>query len=252
MKLKIAWLYPSLMGTYADRGNILALVRRCQWRGIEVEVLEVGLATDPRSLDSCNLIFMGGAQDRQQKIVARDILENKGPRIVDLINRNTAALFVCASYQFMGHYYKTADGEEIPGLGLFDLTTENPGPRVKRCIGNIAINLNFNGLPKLATNYQQLMTLVGFENHGGRTYLGKGVQPLGKVLHGFGNNGEDGTEGVTYKNAVGCYFHGPLLPRNPHLADFLISQAIGVNPPDLKSLPDELEIKAHLSALNHE
>lgn len=249
MKLKIAWLYPNLMGTYGDRGNILALVRRCQWRGIEVEVLEIGLATDPKSLDSCNLIFMGGAQDRQQKIVAEDILENKGPRIVDLINGNTAALFVCASYQFMGRYYKTADGQEIPGLGLFDLTTENPGTRVRRCIGNITIKLNFDNLPQPKDNYQQLTTLVGFENHGGRTYLGKGVNPLGKVLRGFGNNGEDGTEGAIYKNAIGCYFHGPLLPRNPHLSDYLIAKSLRINIDELSQLDDALELKAHTQAL---
>lgn len=257
MKLKIAWLYPRLMGTYGDRGNIITLIKRCQWRGIEVDVLEIGLTTEPKSLDSCNLIFMGGAQDRQQKIVAKDILENKGPRIIELTNRDTVALFVCAAYQFMGRYYKTADGEEIPGLSLFDLYTVNPGPNVKRCIGNIIIELNRKALPLPTTNYQPfdsaqgrpLTTLVGFENHGGRTYLGKGASPLGKVLRGFGNNGEDGTEGAVYKNAIGCYFHGPLLPRNPHLADYLIAKALKINIDELSRLDDALELKAHAQAL---
>ena len=252
MKLKIAWLYPSLMGTYGDRGNIITLIKRCQWRGIEVEVNEIGLDSLPSTLSSSNLIFMGGAQDRQQKIVADDILKNKGPIILELIEKGAVGLFVCASYQFLGHFYRAADGEEIPGLGLFDLHTVNPGLSVRRCIGNIVVELNIDGLPKLATNYQRLTTLVGFENHGGRTYLGEGVKPLGKVLRGFGNNGKDGTEGAIYKNAIGCYFHGPLLPRNPHLADLLISKALGVNPLDLIALPDDLEVKAHISALNNE
>ena len=249
MFLNIGWLYPDLMSTYGDRGNIVTLIKRCQWRGVGVEVLEVGLTTDPKSLDSCDLIFMGGAQDRQQKIVAADILENKGSRIIDLVNRGKVALFVCAAYQFMGSYYKTADGQEIPGLGLFDLRTANPGSSVKRCIGNIVIDLNLNGLPNLIPNRQKLTRLVGFENHGGRTYLGQAVQPLGKVLRGFGNNGEDGTEGVIYKNAIGCYFHGPLLPRNPHLADYLIAKALKIDIGDLSQLDDSLELKSHDQAL---
>ena len=250
MKLTIAWLYPNLMGTYGDRGNIIALVKRCQWRGIEVEVKEMGLAEDNESLISSNLIFMGGAQDRQQRIVSDDIFRNKGPLILDLVNRGIPALFVCASYQFMGHFYRSADGVDIPGLGLFDLHTVNPGRRVSRCIGNIVIELSPDLFGRAAAKPVRT-TLVGFENHGGRTYLGQ-TKPLGRVIKGYGNNGDDRTEGAIYKNAIGCYFHGPLLPRNPQLADLLISRALGVDLRELKKLPDFLEEKAHREALSRD
>jgi len=265
MKLKIAWLYPSLMGTYGDRGNIITLIKRCQWRNIQVEVREVNPGSPVDGLRSSDLIFMGGAQDRQQKIVADDILKNKGPIILELIEKGAVGLFVCASYQFLGHFYRAADGEEIPGLGLFDLYTVNPGPNVKRCIGNIVVELDLKALSLLNTNYQPFdssstsltagaqgrlpTTLVGFENHGGRTYLGEKVNPLGRVLKGFGNNGQDKTEGAVYKNAIGCYFHGPLLPRNPHLADYLIAKALRIDMTELYPLDDALELRAHAQAL---
>lgn len=249
MKVKIAWLYPNLMGTYGDRGNIIALVRRCQWRDIPVEVNEIDLESSVEDLSSSNLVFMGGAQDRQQKIVADDVLKNKGPVILELIEKGLPGLFVCASYQFMGRFYKTADGTEIPGLGLFDLETVNPGPSVPRCIGNIIVEVLPESLDLQTTNYKLPATLVGFENHGGRTSLGKKVRPLGKVVKGFGNNGKDGTEGAVYKNAVGCYFHGPCLPRNPLLADYLIAKALKINVEELSQLDDTLELKAHAQSM---
>lgn len=250
MKLSIAWLYPDLMGTYGDRGNVVALVKRAEWRGITVEVLECGLSDAPENLRSSNLIFMGGAQDRQQKIVSRDILKVKGPVIKEMIEKGIPGLFVCASYQFMGRYYKTADGESIGGLGLFDLYTVNPGLKVPRCIGNAVIQLSAEVFPlRQAKNADGVDKLVGFENHGGRTFLGEGVRSLGRVVKGWGNNGEDKTEGAVYKNAFGCYLHGPLLPRNPFLTDLLISKALGVDLSDLPALDDRLEGQAHRAAL---
>lgn len=249
MKLKIAWLYPRLMSTYGDRGNVLTLVKRCQWRNISVEVLEADQNVNHHELTDCRLVFMGGAQDRQQKMAADDLLSAKGPIIGEMVERGVPALFVCAAYQFLGHYYKAADGTEIPGLGLFDLHTVNPGPNVTRCIGNIVVEILSDSLGLPATGYQLPTTLVGFENHGGRTYLGEKVRPLGKVIRGFGNNGEDKTEGAVYRNAVGCYFHGPCLPRNPHLADYLIAKALEIDIGELSPLDDALELKAHVRAL---
>lgn len=258
MKLSIAWLYPTLMGTYGDRGNIISLVKRCAWRGIEVEVRSINRETDPEILASSNLIFMGGAQDRQQKIVAEDIFKNKGAWITKMVKNGVPALFVCASYQFMGRFYRAADGTEIPGLGLFDLYTVNPGLGVKRCIGDLVVEVlpGSLALPPLIVSENKVgpnrSTLVGFENHGGRTFLGPDVKPLGRVLRGYGNNGRDRLEGAVYRNAIGCYCHGPLLPRNPHLSDFLISQALDLNYADLRVLPDTLEKMAHLAALPHD
>lgn len=250
-KLIIAWLYPDLMSTYGDRGNIICLTKRCQWRGIRVEVEEIGLETESRKLKECNLLFMGGAQDRQQKIASEDLRKNKGPVIKEMVERETPSLFVCAAYQFMGYFYRPAEGEDIPGLGIFDLHTVHPGADKPRCIGNVVINLDLAGLTHATCEVEEEVnktnTLVGFENHGGRTYLGKNVEPLGKVVIGYGNNGTDKTEGAVYKNAFGTYLHGPLLPKNPYFADLLIKLALErkYGLVDLKELDDFLEWQAH-------
>lgn len=246
MNLKIAWLYPDLMSTYGDRGNVITLTKRCQWRGIEAEIVEITLESDTQALTSSDLIFMGGAQDRQQKIASEDLFKNKGPVIKEMVENRTPSLFVCAAYQFMGHYYHPAEGDDIPGLGIFDLYTKHFGKNRPRCIGNIVAKME----PEIKVQGDN--TIVGFENHGGRTYLGKKVQPLAKVIKGFGNNGEDETEGAIYKNVIGSYLHGPLLPKNPHLADYLLELALCKKYEKeikLPQLEDSLEWQAHQKIL---
>lgn len=211
-KLTIGWLYPQLMSTYGDRGNIIVLKKRCEWRGIEVETLNLDVGFTAEGLKKCDLLFMGGAQDRQQKIVSIDI-KNKSKLLSELIENRVPGLYICGAYQLLGKYYKEADGTIIKGLGIFDLYTENPREDVRRLIGNVIIE-------------SDLGKMIGFENHGGRTYLGDDIKPLGKVIKGFGNNGKDKTEGAIYKNSFGSYLHGPILPKNPKLADLLIKLAL--------------------------
>lgn len=246
MELKIAWLYPDLMSTYGDRGNIICLVKRCEWRGIEAKAREIILESSPQKLKECDLIFMGGAQDRQQKIASDDLHKNKGPVLKEMIEEGIPGLFVCAAYQFLGHYYRPAEGEDILGLGIFDLYTRHFGKDKPRCIGNVVAQLE----DSLSISNNRM--IVGFENHGGRTYLGKNVKPLAKIIRGFGNNGEDGTEGAVYKNALGSYFHGPILPKNPHLADYLIKVALCKKYQKeikLSPLDDTLEWETHKKVL---
>lgn len=251
MKLTIAWLYPDLMSIYGDRGNIVSLVKRCEWRGIDVEVRRINLGAPIRELQSCDLLFMGGAQDRQQKMVADD-LRKKSSVISDLVEKGIPGLYICGAFQFLGKFYKEADGRVIEGLGIFDLHTVNPGLNTKRLIGDVVTVIN----PELSIQYSWLsrksngsVYLVGFENHGGRTYLGKGVKPMGLVTRGYGNNGEDGAEGAVYKNTFGSYLHGPLLPKNPHFADYLIARALEVKYKEKVEpgpLDDTLEKQAHM------
>jgi CobQ-like glutamine amidotransferase family enzyme len=180
---------------------------------------------------------MGGAQDRQQKLAADDFLKQKGPVVRRMVEDGIPALFVCAAYQQVGHYYKPYKGESIPGAGIIDLSTEHPGDQAKRLIGNVVAEL-------IHPSELSGKTIVGFENHGGRTRLGPKVKPLARIRRGFGNNGEDGYEGAFYKNAIGSYFHGPLLTKNPELADWLIRKALEVKYKDkvtLKPLDDRLE-----------
>lgn len=237
MNITIAWLYPDLMSTYGDRGNVISLQKRCQWRGIDATIVPITLESKVMSLMSCDLIFMGGAQDRQQKLVGVDFLKNKGPVVKEMVEKGIPALFVCAAYQFVGHYYNPYQGDKIPGAGIFDLYTEHPGDQAKRLIGNIVGEI-----------IDSKKTIVGFENHGGRTYLGSKLQPFARIIKGFGNNGADGYEGAVYKNAIGSYFHGPLLPKNPHVADWLIAKALEIKyrkVVTLQPLDDSLESQAH-------
>ncbi len=236
-KLVLGWLYPDLMSIYGDRGNIIVLQRRCEWRGIDVEIRRIDQTTSYKLLAMCDLLFMGGAQDRQQTIVAED-LQKKKATLSEMIEDGIPGLYICGGFQFLGKYYKEADGTIIKQLGVLDVYTENPGG--KRLIGNIAIKLNkelgiknyaLSNDKKAAHNSKFIIhnsdeVFVGFENHGGRTRLGPGVHPLGKVLKGYGSNAEDGTEGAVYKNSIGTYFHGPILPKNPELADWLIQKAL--------------------------
>ncbi|MEK7573586.1 MAG: cobalamin biosynthesis protein CobQ [Patescibacteria group bacterium] len=212
--LKIGWLYPDLMSTYGDRGNIIVLKKRCEWRGIKTEVLNLNEEFDAKLLNDINILFMGGAQDTQQEIVAKDFTLNKISALKKKVEDGTPGLYICGAYQFLGRYYKNADGVKIKGLGIFDLHTEHPGDTNKRLIGNVIARSDL------------VNEMVGFENHGGRTFLGKNLKPFAKVIKGFGNNGEDKTEGAIYKNSIGSYLHGPILPKNPEIADWLISKAL--------------------------
>lgn len=248
-RLTIGWLYPDLMSTYGDRGNILALQKRCDLRNINVEILPITQDTNDHRLTTIDLLFGGGSQDREQEIVMRDLKVRKQDIIKKLIEEDVPALFVCGAPQLMGRFYEPSVGKRIEGLGIFNMETINPGPDTPRCIGNIIAEIDWDILSQ--ANDQRLMTkdslIVGFENHGGRTYLGKNTKPFAKVLKGFGNNGKDKTEGVVYKNAIGCYFHGPLLPKNPQIADLLIKKALEVKYKKeitLSPLDDTLELKA--------
>jgi CobQ-like glutamine amidotransferase family enzyme len=239
-KLIIGWLYPQLMNTYGDRGNIIVLTKRAQWRDIDTEVKYLNEGYAMKDLQSCDLLFMGGAQDTQQKIVAQDLKKDKVKALSEMIHGDIPGLYICGAYQFLGNYYKEADGTIINGLGIFDLYTENPGADVKRLIGNISVDFKDE---KHFTH-----TLVGFENHGGRTYLGKNIQPMARVVTGFGNNGTDKTEGAVYKSSYGSYMHGPVLPKNPFFADSLIQKALEKKYKEaieLKKLNDKLENQAH-------
>jgi CobQ-like glutamine amidotransferase family enzyme len=238
MELRVLALYPEQMNIYADRGNIVFLQRRCEWRGIGFSYAGAGPgeAVDPVAHD---LFYIGGGQDRDQKMVAADMVASKRDSLAAAVESGAALLAVCGGYQLLGHSYQL-DEETLPGLRLADVeTVREPGPRL---IGNVAIEVDLGAGPRV---------LAGFENHGGRTYLGAGVPPLGKVLEGHGNNGKDGFEGVRRHNLIGTYLHGPLLPKNAWLADHLIAQALqrryGVRP-ELEPLDDALEDAAHASA----
>jgi CobQ-like glutamine amidotransferase family enzyme len=250
-ELAIGWLYPDLMSIYGNRGNIICLQKRCESRGIKTAVKNISLQTSPADLEICDLLFMGGAQDSQQTIVSQDLKEGKSKVLAQMIENGTPGLYICGAYQLLGKYYKEADGRVIDGLEIFDLHTENPGSERKRLIGNVVAELNselsLDNLNSLRAERGQ-NTIVGFENHGGRTYLGEKLRPLGKIIKGFGNNGEDYTEGAIYKNSIGSYFHGPILPKNPRLADFLIEKALEKKydcAVSLSGLDDNLSYKAH-------
>ena len=238
MELRLVALYPEQMNIYADRGNILFLRRRCEWRGIRFtyEAAGAGEAVDPAS---CDLIYVGGGQDRDQRLVARDLVATKRAALASAVDDGVVLLAVCGGYQLLGHGYRL-DEERIEGLGLADLeTVREPGPRL---IGNVEIEVDLGTGPRL---------LAGFENHGGRTYLGDGAESLGRVIRGFGNNGKDGLEGVRRANMLGTYLHGPLLPKNAWLADRLIQLALARRAgaePVLEPLDDALESAAHESA----
>jgi CobQ-like glutamine amidotransferase family enzyme len=225
------------MNIYGDRGNIMCLKRRCELRGIECELTElsIGDKLDPKATD---MVFIGGAQDREQRLVAEDMIAVKSKALKEVAERDAVILAVCGGYQLVGQFYRSADGSELPGAGILDIWTAHPGAEAKRFIGNVVARWNET-------------TLVGFENHGGRTYLGPHVRPLAKVVSGFGNNGADGTEGAAYRNVVGTYLHGSLLPKNPAFADYLIETALRRKAKDLRlaGLDDRVETMAHAEAV---
>ncbi len=214
--LTIGWLYPELMSTYGDRGNIIVLQKIAEDNGIAFKVERINQTTNSQLLTSCDLIFMGGAQDLQQEIVNKDLLENKSETLKRMIEDGTPGLYICGAFQFLGKYYKDAYGTKIEGLGVFDMYTESYKTK-SRLIGNVVI--------KPSLDEGKKTYFVGFENHGGRTFLKDHDEAFAKVVVGYGNNGHDKTEGIHYKNSIGTYLHGPILPSNPELAVYLLKKA---------------------------
>jgi CobQ-like glutamine amidotransferase family enzyme len=238
MELRLLALYPDQMNIYADRGNILFLQHRCEWRGIRFSYAAAGPG-DRINPAAHDLIYIGGGQDRDQRMVAEDMIASKGDALREAVDDGAVLLAVCGGYQLLGHSYQM-DAERIPGLGLADLeTVRGTGERL---IGNVAIEADLGTGPKL---------IAGFENHGGRTRLGSGAQPLGRVVKGFGNNGQDGFEGIRDRHMFGTYLHGPLLPKNAWLADRLAQLALARregSEPGLEPLDDAFEDAAHEGA----
>ena len=234
--LRIAYLYGAEMNIYGDRGNVIALTERCRWRGVGVELDQIGIG-DPLAPGRHDLFFFGGGQDKEQIAVAADLAGEKSATIRDAIEAGAVALTICGGYQLFGHYYRPHDGPELRGIDVFDVTSE-AGP--DRFIGNSVVETPWG-------------ELVGFENHSALTFLGPGCASLGRVLIGAGNNGRDGTGGAVYRRAYGCYLHGSLLPKNPWFADRLIAEALeyryGPGAADLAPLPDDLELAAHATAI---
>lgn len=230
MKIRIAHLYPDLLNLYGDRGNIMCMKKRLEWRGIGAEVTEYRI-DDTVDFAKEDIVLLGGGSDREQMLVCRK-LQTIQKSFRDYVEDGGTVIAVCGAYQLLGHSYVTDDGK-MEGLHLVDLHTEQGSPRL---ISNIVIE-----------NKDFPYPIVGFENHGGRTHLGDGVEPLGRVLFGYGNNGADHQEGVLYKHVVGTYLHGPLLPKNPHVCDYLLKNALerryGVT--GLEPLPDREEREAN-------
>ena len=233
LKLSIAHLYPKHLNLYGDRGNIITLIKRCQWRGIEVDFEEINVGD---SIKDHDLYFIGGGQDKQQEEVAQELYSHKD-ELISQRDNGSVFLGICGGYQLFGHYYQPHDKDRLQGISLMDAYTVAGD---KRFIGNVTVKTNF-----LTPN-----TLVGFENHSGLTYLGEGVEALGVTVIGNGNNGKDGLEGARYKNVFGTYLHGSLLPKNPHFADYLITLALEKRYGEkinLEPLDDTLEQEAHKS-----
>ena len=237
--LRVCALYPDLMNIYADRGNLIVLERRCSWRGIGFELASSRLG-EPLDGEAHDLYYIGGGQDRDQRLCAEDLLALKAQALRAAQERGAIVLGVCGGYQLLGRSY-TLDDERIEGVGLLDVeTVRSDGPRL---IGNVAIEPS--GLPGAPAGE----ALAGFENHGGRTSLGERQAPLGRVLRGHGNDGSSGYEGARTGNTIGTYLHGPLLPKNVWFADWLIASGLGMAPAELPALSDEIEARTHQSAL---
>ncbi len=235
MKLNICHLYPDVLNLYGDTGNIICMQKRLEWRGIEVEVtrLPIGAHADFSRFD---LFFIGGGQDFEQEVLLPDLHNGKAKEILSAVEDEKVFLCICGGYQMMGQYYLTHAGEQCDYIGALDLHTVGSDVRM---IGNYMFKCSDDA---------DSATVVGFENHSGKTYLGEGVAPLGTVLSGYGNNGEDKSEGARYKNVFGAYCHGPMLPKNPEFADFILETALKRRYPNagLSPLHDALEISAHV------
>lgn len=238
MSLRICHLYPSLLGVAGDRGNLLAIQQRCAWRDIDTEVVEVGVEQTP-DFSGFDLILFHGGQDKEMDVAARDITA-KSESLRHAIETDVVMLAVCAGYQLLGHYYQPFVGPRLPGIGALDLYTVGGA---RRFMNHIAVECDFDG---------QVRSLVGFENHSGQTRLGPGINPLGRVVAGGGNNGEDGGEGAIYRKVYATYLHGPVLPKNPWFTDHLIWQGLRHRYGEVQRLPplaDGAEQRAHEAAL---
>ncbi len=234
LSLTIAHLYPNSMSTYGDRGNILVLQKRAMWRGINTRIVYSDIGD---KFPKADLYFWGGGQDTQQVAVSKDVKGVNSKIIKRLVQNYVPFLLICGGYQLMGDYYQVGD-KKISGVGALDVYTKAGS---KRMIGNTVIKT------KLFSTQDKNQIIIGFENHSGKTYLSNNLQPLGKVIKGYGNNGEDKTEGVLYKNTIGCYQHGPLLPKNPFIADWLLSKALEVK--YNKKIPlTELEVDKEITS----
>ena len=236
--IKIAHLYPEVLNLYGDRGNILCLKKRLEWRGIDCSVTEVKLG-DNDSLTDYDLFFIGGGQDFEQEVLLNDLKSGKGENIKAAIESGKTFLCICGGYQMMGHYYETKEGDKMQFLGAIDLYTKGSDVRM---IGNYAFRMD----PK-SSGLKKAIDIVGFENHSGHTYLGNGINALGTVLAGYGNNGEDKNEGVHYKNVFGTYSHGPILPKNSEFTDYLLKTTLETKygKAELSDLDDKFEKLAH-------
>ena len=237
--VRICYLYPRLLSVAGDRGNLVALLQRCAWRGIRCSVTEADAGVVPDFAQS-DLILLHGGQDREMTAAAADLAAKAGP-LREAIEADAVVLAVCAGYQLLGRYYVPPDGPPLPGIGVLDAITRG-GPT--RFIGHVAVQCDLGS----GRRHQ----LAGFENHSGRTYLGRDARPLGRVLAGAGNNGQDGTEGARYREVYATYLHGPVLPKNPWLADHLLSRALAHRYPDFGPLPpltDQTEAQAHAASL---
>jgi lipid II isoglutaminyl synthase (glutamine-hydrolysing) len=235
MNVVVGHLYPDYLNIYADRGNIAVLARRAAWRGHELEVRAISVGDEFRA-DAYDLLYVGGGQDREQALIADDLVAKRGG-LRAALDGGAALLAVCGGYQLLGRSYRDFHGVDLPGVGIFPLETV-AGER--RMIGDVLLECELEP--------GERRTLAGFENHAGRTRLDPGAEPLGRVIAGFGNDGESGYEGCRVGRAIGTYLHGPLLPRNPWLADWLIAHALArrlEDPPALDPLPDKLESEAH-------
>jgi CobQ-like glutamine amidotransferase family enzyme len=236
VKLTVGHLYPDYLNIYADRGNIAVLRRRAALRGHELDVQAVDIG-DPLAPGAHDLLYIGGGQDREQALIAAD-LAARGNAIREAVAGGSALLAVCGGYQLLGRGYRGREGSAMPGAGLFGHETVAGSTRM---IGDVLLECELEP--------GERHSLVGFENHAGRTLLDSGSEPLGRVVYGFGNDGQSGFEGCRVERAIGTYLHGPLLPRNPWLADWLLAQALahatGSDPPRLDPLPDRLEETAH-------
>ncbi|MEI8143379.1 MAG: cobalamin biosynthesis protein CobQ [Candidatus Berkelbacteria bacterium] len=235
-KIIIGWLYPEFMNTYGDRGNILILTNRCHERNIDTEIRPISIKSDPTEIAAVDFLFMGGAQDRQQEIIFESLMAKKAA-LKKAIEKGIPGLYICGAYQLLGQYYITAQGKKIHGLGIFDLHTENTG--AKRLIGNISIKA------KLPDTAEQIV--IGFENHGGQTFLGREMQAFGQITAGFGNSEHGGDEGAIYHNSIGTYLHGPVLAKNPELADWIIKKTLQIKYAEeitLEKIDDRFEAQA--------
>ena len=234
MELKICHMYPDVLNLYGDGGNMICMKKRLSWRGIEASVTKLPIGERAR-LAGFDIVFIGGGQDFEQEVLLEDLHRGKDREIISAIDDGVVFLTICGGYQMMGSYYETYDGKRCDFIGAAELYTVGSK---RRMISNYKFRCADDAGGSV---------VVGFENHSGKTYLGPGAKPLGRVLAGFGNNGEDGTEGVRHKNLFGCYCHGPMLPKNPAFCDMLLQTALErrYGAVTLEPLDDRAELAAH-------